>query len=52
VAQGEVDKLQSRVRHGIAARKAEGKYTGGTVPFGYRLNMETRKLEPEPSESV
>lgn len=49
-AELELDNINKRTRMGIMARAAQGKYTGGTPPYGYYLKY--GKLEIEPTEAT
>lgn len=40
VAQFERERLDERIREGKAAVAAQGRYNGGSLPFGFRLNDE------------
>ena len=48
-AQFERELSSERVRDKIAASRAKGKWTGGTIPFGYRT--ENKKLVPNDKEA-
>jgi site-specific DNA recombinase len=43
--------IVERVIAGMERKAARGEWTGGAIPFGYRLDPERRYLEPEPSEA-
>src|SRR5207237_7140907 len=43
--------IVERVIAGMERKAARGEWTGGAIPFGYRLDSERRYLEPEPSEA-
>jgi site-specific DNA recombinase len=40
-----------RVRSGMAAKAAKGKWPGGTRPYGYTVDPDTQKLVPHPDEA-
>jgi site-specific DNA recombinase len=43
--------IVERVISGMERKAARGEWTGGAIPFGYRIDCERRFLEPEPSEA-
>lgn len=49
-AQFERELASERVRDKIAASRAKGKWTGGTVPLGY--DVKDKKLIPHPTETL
>ena len=40
-----------RVIAGMERKASRGEWTGGSVPYGYRLDAERRHLEPDPAET-
>lgn len=53
VAEGERDKIASRVRDVKQDQKRRGRYLGGSVPFGYRLEDQGGLVEiPEQQEAL
>ena len=44
--------IVERVIAGMERKAARGEWTGGGIPFGYRLDSERRFLEPEPAEAL
>lgn len=38
-------RLRQRTRKGMERAARKGQYTGGVIPYGYRLNKDTKKLE-------
>jgi site-specific DNA recombinase len=40
-----------RVIAGMERKASRGEWTGGSVPYGYRLDSERRHLEPDPAET-
>ena len=43
--------IVERVIAGMERKAARGEWTGGSLPFGYRLDAERRHLEPDPTEA-
>ncbi len=43
--------LIDRVINGMERKVARGGWMGGSAPYGYRLNQETRILEPDPERA-
>jgi site-specific DNA recombinase len=43
--------ITDRVIAGMERKAGRGEWTGGGVPFGYRLDAERRFLEPDPTEA-
>ena len=53
VAQWERETIGERTSDAMRQMAAEGRYTGGTVPYGYRLaDDESRRLEADPAEQA
>ena len=50
VLQAQREKIGEDTREAMAAMKANGRYTGGHVPYGYRLRADGKFLEAEPQE--
>jgi site-specific DNA recombinase len=50
-AQFEREVTGERIRENMHERARGGKWGGGVSPFGYRLNRETKRLEPHPKEA-
>ena len=50
-AEFERSTIVERVIAGMERKAARGEWTGGAIPFGYRLDAERRHLEPEPCEA-
>ena len=44
--------IVERVIAGMERKAARGEWTGGALPFGYRIDDDRRHLEPEPSEAA
>jgi site-specific DNA recombinase len=44
--------IVERVIAGMERKAARGEWTGGSIPFGYRLDPERRFLEPDPGEAA
>ncbi len=44
--------IVERVIAGMERKAARGEWTGGALPFGYRLDDERRHLEPDPAEAA
>jgi len=44
--------IVERVIAGMERKAARGEWTGGALPFGYRLDPDRRHLEPEPAEAA
>jgi site-specific DNA recombinase len=44
--------IVERVIAGMERKAARGEWTGGALPFGYRLDDDRRHLEPEPAEAA
>ena len=42
--------LGLKVKDGLDRGKAQGRYSCGRVPFGYRYNVESGKVEPHPED--
>ncbi|MFD2768257.1 recombinase family protein [Micromonospora eburnea] len=40
-----------RVKSGMTAKASKGKWTGGTRPYGYRVDPDTHRLVPHPDEA-
>ena len=51
-AEFERSSIVERTIAGMERKAARGEWTGGSVPFGYRLDPERRFLVPEPSEAA
>lgn len=50
-AQFERDIIIDRVINGMERKAATGKWTGGTHPYGYRIDPHTHHLIPDPSQA-
>lgn len=51
VAQWEREAIGERTAAAMAHLRAEGRYTGGEAPYGYRLDADGRTLLPHPGEA-
>jgi putative DNA-invertase from lambdoid prophage Rac len=49
-AEFERDRIGERIREAKRQQKARNEYSGGAVPYGWRLDEATRKLIEEPAE--
>lgn len=52
VAQWEREAIGERTSDAMRQMAAEGRYTGGPVPYGYRLGAEGGRLEVDPAEQA
>jgi site-specific DNA recombinase len=52
VASKERQEILKRTQDGLKRAIKAGKYSGGIIPYGYKLNPETKKLEVEEEEAV
>ncbi len=52
VAQFERERLAERITEAKADQRRQGRYLGGTVPFGYRVAKDGKTLEPAPKEQA
>lgn len=52
LAESESIKIGLRSKAGLLAANKQGRYAGGIVNYGYRLNKETRQLEINPDEAM
>lgn len=50
-AEFERETIIDRVINGMTAKARKGKWPGGHLPFGYRLDAATQKLTPRPDEA-
>src|SRR5713226_7631912 len=50
VSQWEREPIGERTAAAMQFKAAQGEYTGGEIPYGYRLTGDGGRLEPEPSE--
>jgi len=50
VSQWERESVSERTSAALAHKKSKGEFTGGRVPFGYRLSENGVDLEPHPEE--
>ncbi|HUD37868.1 MAG TPA: recombinase family protein [Streptosporangiaceae bacterium] len=51
-AEFERETIIDRVTSGMNTKAAKGKWAGGKLPYGYRLDPDTHKLVPDPAEAV
>src|SRR6266849_4154882 len=52
VSQWEREAVGERTSAALQHKAAQGEYTGGDVPYGYRLAADGERLEAEPAEQV
>ncbi len=50
VSQWEREAIGERTAAAMQFKAAQGEYTGGETPYGYRLTADGGRIEPEPSE--
>jgi DNA invertase Pin-like site-specific DNA recombinase len=52
VSQWEREAIGERTSAALQHKAAQGEYTGGDTPYGYRLSADGERLEPEPVEQA
>ena len=52
VSQWEREAIGERTSAALQHKASRGEYTGGTVPYGYRLAADGERLEPHPGEQA
>jgi site-specific DNA recombinase len=50
-AEFERETIIDRITEGMAAKARKGKWSGGRPPYGYRVDRDTQKLVPNPTEA-
>lgn len=52
VSQWEREAIGERTSAALQHKASQGEYTGGAIPYGFRLSPDGKRLEPHPDEQV